>query len=500
MARPLLRREITTMRTDRTLCLAKRVGAALALACATVAQAATFNIINVDPPGVGFNDATPATPVGGNTGTTLGEQRQIVFLKVAEIWGEKLKSDVPIRVLASFSPLRCTSTTAVLGSAGPKNVFINVPNAEKQGTWYPAALANKLAGTELETNPDPRVSADISARFNGNLGKPGCLDGSSFYLGLDNKEAPTEIDLLATALHEFGHGLGFLSLADEETGRLFPQEDDPAKNAPSIWEHYLLDLKLRKLWVDMTDEERLTSAITPRNLVWTGLNVTRDAPGVLERGVPELFLTGQGLNKFVFFGPAVFGPPIDNKTLLAAPMVPVVDQADGKGLACTPLDATNTAAVRGKVAIIDRGSCAFVDKARNAQNAGATAALFVDNVPGSPPDEVGAEPDDTITIASGRVTQADGAAIKSAVAAGQPPFNVAYAVLFSNPLKLNGADYRNRLFMYTPDPVRPGSSVSHYDRSAKRNLLMEPNISDDLTSSVKAPQDLTFELLHDIGW
>ena len=63
-----------------------------------------------------------------------------------------------------------------------------------------------------------------------------------------------------------------------------------------------------------------------------------------------------------------------------------------------------------------------------------------------------------------------------------------------------GADYGNRLYLWTPNPVQPGSSVSHYDRSAKRNLLMEPNISDDLTSSVNAPQDLTFELLRDIGW
>ncbi len=487
------------MRTDRFSSAVRGLCAVVALAGAAAAQAATFNIINVDPVGVGFNDATPATPVGGNAGTTLGEQRQIVFQKVAEVWGNQLKSDVAIRVLASFSPLFCSATGAVLGAAGPYNVFLDVPNA-KPGTWYPAALANKLAGIELETNPDPFVSADISARFNGDLGKPGCLDGFTFYLGLDNNEGPNQVDLLVTALHEFGHGLGFLSFADETTGRLYPYEDDPALNAPSVWEHYMFDQKQRKLWTGMTNEERSTSAITPRNLVWTGERVTSRAPRVLDRGVPELFLTGPGLNRFVFFGPALFGPPIDRRTLLAAPLVPVNDQPDGRGLACAPLDAANAAAVRGKVAVIDRGTCAFVDKARNAQNAGAKGALFIDNVPDSPPDEVGAEPDNTITIPSGRVTQADGAAIKSAVAAGRPPFNVPYAVLFLNQARLAGADYGNRVFLYTPDPVRPGSSVSHYDRSAKRNLLMEPNISDDLTSSVNAPQDLTFELLRDIGW
>jgi hypothetical protein len=45
-----------------------------------------------------------------------------------------------------------------------------------------------------------------------------------------------------------------------------------------------------------------------------------------------------------------------------------------------------------------------------------------------------------------------------------------------------------------------GSSISHYDTVAIRNLLMEPAINGDLTHKVKAPDDLTFELLRDIGW
>ena len=58
----------------------------------------------------------------------------------------------------------------------------------------------------------------------------------------------------------------------------------------------------------------------------------------------------------------------------------------------------------------------------------------------------------------------------------------------------------NRLLMYTPNPVEPGSSVSHYNVSTRRNLLMEPAINDDLITAVRAPQDLTLELLRDIGW
>ncbi|MFO1222863.1 MAG: hypothetical protein U1E90_07195 [Burkholderiaceae bacterium] len=37
----------------------------------------------------------------------------------------------------------------------------------------------------------------------------------------------------------------------------------------------------------MTDAERVTSAITPRNLVWNGKHVTRDARKVLDRGTPS---------------------------------------------------------------------------------------------------------------------------------------------------------------------------------------------------------------------
>lgn len=33
-----------------------------------------------------------------------------------------------------------------------------------------------------------------------------------------------------------------------------------------------------------------------------------------------------------------------------------------------------------------------------------------------------------------------------------------------------------------------------------RNQLMEPNVSNDLTSSLIPPEDMTFLLLKDIGW
>ena len=48
-----------------------------------VQAAATIVINNLNAAGVGFNDPTPALPVGGNPGTTLGDQRLFAFTYAA---------------------------------------------------------------------------------------------------------------------------------------------------------------------------------------------------------------------------------------------------------------------------------------------------------------------------------------------------------------------------------------------------------------------------------
>jgi len=72
-------------------------------------------ILNNDGPNEGFNDPAPRAPIGGNTGTTLGQQRLIAFQFAADKWGETLDSPVPIVVRGNFDPLTCTPTGATLG-------------------------------------------------------------------------------------------------------------------------------------------------------------------------------------------------------------------------------------------------------------------------------------------------------------------------------------------------------------------------------------------------
>ncbi len=463
----------------------------LALACAGMgsAQAAAQIVINnLNAPGVGFNDPTPAAAVGGNNGKTVGEQRLIAFTHAANIWGKTLDSAVPIVINAQFVPLSCTATSAVLGSAGATQVFADFPGAPKANTLYSYALANKLYGSEISDAP----GGQINARFNSELGKANCLAGSKFYLGLDANEG-NDIDFVATLLHEMGHGLGFQTFTNGQSGA-------PFAGYPSAWDHFLLDNTTGKLWVNMSNAERAASALKPSGLSWTGARVTAAAPSVLT-ATAQLRLEGAGTlkpdNDLYQVGEADFGPAL-GKPVVSGQIARVALQADSPGSACTPFNAVNAQAVRRKIALVSRGTCGFTVKVKNAQDAGAIGVIVADNAPGPVLGMGGADP--TITIPSVRVTQADGELIAASLVKANGNKNVVVGKLERSKTSLSGADAQRRVTMFTPDPFQPGSSVSHFNTTTTRNQLMEPSISADLSHSVTAPTDLTMELFKDIGW
>ena len=116
---------------------------------------------------------------------------QTAFQYAVGIWETLISSPVTIVIDAEWGSL----PPGVLGGAGPEDFYRDFPNAPAAGTWYPIALANSLAGSDLEPG-----AADIGATFSSVY--------SNWYFGIDGSPGGN-IDFVSVVLHEIGHGLGF---------------------------------------------------------------------------------------------------------------------------------------------------------------------------------------------------------------------------------------------------------------------------------------------------
>jgi PA domain-containing protein len=446
---------------------------ALLLGFAGAASAATITVLNLDGPGEGFNDPTPAAPVGGNPETTIGAQRLFVFRHAADIWSRILPSTVEIRINAHFDPLDCDASSAVLGQTSAGSSHRNFANAPFTNTWYQQALANRLAGFDL----NPAVN-DMNITYNSNLCQPGCA--FCWYYGVDGNEG-TKIELLPVVLHEIGHGLGFatITVAGVQSG---------TPPGPHVYDRFLYDLDQDMHWNEMPgDAQRGASAVNCQRLVWDGTCVAGSVASYLGPKPVLRVNTPAAIAGDYEVGLATFGPQTFNVTgnlvlVNDGSLPPLNSPTNG----CEPF--VNAAQVAGNIALVDRGTCPFTVKVKNAQNAGAVAVVVVDTMPGCPPLGMsGVDP--TITIPVVRVTTDDGATIKSQLAGG-----VNVNMLFDAVLMAGTKE--GKIMVYTPTVLATGSSVSHWDISATPNLLMEPFSTASISSSV----DLTLNLFEDIGW
>ncbi len=123
-------------------------------------------------------------------------------------------------------------------------------------------------------------------------------------------------------------------------------------------------------------------------------NITINAPGTIAGTLSYLPTTN-------------FGTTVN--TVITADVV-VVDDGDGEITdACTAL--VNGSELNGKIALIRRGGCNFDDKVKHAENAGAIAAIVMNNIDGDPINMGG--DDTTISIPAMMITKADGDLMES---------------------------------------------------------------------------------------
>jgi len=444
----------------------------------TAMAAATFTLDIGDGPNEGFNDPTAVTPVGGNTGTTLGEQRRIVFERAGEIWGEFINSDVDIIIDAAFDPQTCNGNSAVLGSAGSNFIFRNFPNRPFSNTWYHAALADSLRGSD--NNPGV---ADINATFNSEIDN-GCLNGTvGWYYGLDGNAPNNTTSLLPVVLHELGHGLGSSTFANGSTGAFL-------NGVPDSWSRFMTDLTGEASWFELSSNaDRAASALNNGFLVWDSPNVNNALRQELNASANRLQLLinfPQSIKDNHVAGSATFGTAVPAQGLSGNVRLAIDDESVDPGDvndACSPI--TND--LSGRIALVNRGTCSFVSKVATAQQAGAIGVLITNNENIGISNMSGTDP--TVTIPSLFISKVVGDRIKSELNTG-----VNITMGFTTEAFQGENDGHLRLF--APITFQGGSSVSHWDTAATPSLLMEPNITPSLFDQI----DLTFQMFQDIGW
>ena len=444
---------------------------------------AQFVFITNDPTGVGFNDNTAASTLsaqalGNNLGTTVGELRRNVLEAAGARWSQFLNSQIPILVDVDFEDLGGSSAGGiVLAGASASSYVRNFANAPRPGIYYPLALASSLADADLRPDlSDIDITVNSNAELDGN-------SGPSWYYGLDGNTPSNLINFSDVIAHELGHGLGFASFADLETGEY-------AFDDPDIFSTLIYDSEVFLSWESMNDSGRVTSATNDPFVVWFGPYSNTAADGVND-------YIASGKQNFTIAGtsyPALkadFSSSISDDGFTGE----LVLVNDGINITSDAAEVIiNTTELSGKIALVDRGLVRFDLKVSRAQDAGALAVVIANDVEGDAIFSPIGESTDPVPVIF--VSENSGINLKALLSTGNP----VSVTLFTSLLTVNeggsATEFQTNIRLHAPATLEPGSSVSHWSEDASPNLLMEPSINSGLNENL----DLSPLLMKDIGW
>jgi len=122
----------------------------------------------------------------------FSSEQQTAFQYAVDIWSGLLQSDVVINITAQMASLQ----GGAIGQTAIPVRYANFDNAQKVNSFYTVALAEKMAGHDLNEPGE----AEIIMIFNSDL---------AFYFGTDGITPNGTHDFATIVLHEIGHGLGF---------------------------------------------------------------------------------------------------------------------------------------------------------------------------------------------------------------------------------------------------------------------------------------------------
>ena len=177
--------------------------------------------------------------------------------RAIDTWSENFVSKVPINVNVTWTK---APNSTILASASAKNIFSNFNGAPDKTLYYPSALANALAGVDLDI-AEPELEINVTT-------------GDFWYYGLDGKCPSSKYDLVSVILHEMAHGLGFMS------GTYY----DPTTKVgrflqPTAFDAYVQVLDGRRL-VDLPSPSLEIGSALTSTLLWSGANAVKANNGV----------------------------------------------------------------------------------------------------------------------------------------------------------------------------------------------------------------------------
>ena len=179
--------------------------------------------------------------------------------EAVDIWSQNFTSQVPVKIKVLWER---QSNSGILASAAPGKFHNNFKNIPDNELWYTSALADSLAGEDIE----PTIP-EITIRINS-------TNGPMLYLGTDGRCPSNKYDLVSMILHEMGHGLGFLSNADYD--QLYGYG---SIQQPTPFDAYAQLPDGRRLMDLDSPSIELGQALT-EPLVWSGANAIRANNGI----------------------------------------------------------------------------------------------------------------------------------------------------------------------------------------------------------------------------
>lgn len=188
-------------------------------------------------------------------------QARAAFQRAVDIWQSQIISAVEIKIEARWKAL----PSGILGMAGPADMVIDVP----KGRIYPIALANKLAGRDLDAK-----HADIEAELNS-------TPLTKWYFGTDGRTPSDKYDLVTVVLHEIAHGLGATSSLDWVNRSGMYGGGSPF---PLVFDTFVADGLGRSLTSTYGNKSlALGTAITSNDVWWSGPAGRAGAGGPMPR-------------------------------------------------------------------------------------------------------------------------------------------------------------------------------------------------------------------------